>query len=853
MKQKSEFLVDSLHIFVLFSFALVQPLFDLLSRNAVFFVARHSEPVDVILLVLVLLVLLPSLVVLVEVVAGLLGRRFRKGIHAFVVAGLVACIVLPALKMHLGEIPGTALLGVAAFLGAAFAITYMRFRPVRMFLTVLSPAVLLFPGLFLFNSPVSRVILEDNYPNNVHTKLNATAPIVMIVFDELPVTALMDEFGKIDSIRYPNFADLARKAIWFRNASTVSISTTDAVPAILDGKYPYDFRLPAEYDHPHNIFTLLGRSYQLKVFESRTQLCPERLCESSAAREGLAGRMSSLLSDLFIVYLHIVLPSNLSSILPVISQDWSNFTANTLEVNEDEKNAYLLGKWLKEVYKALPLTHPQDRYQQFLQFINTIHFDNKPTFYFLHILLPHYPYNYLPSGKIYTTDKHLDGLTDDIWGDDERLAMHAYHRYLLQVGFVDTLLGKLIARLKEVGLYNSSLIIVTADHGSSFRPNDHHREVTKTNYYDIIYVPLFIKEPNQLHGWTSDRNVETIDILPTIADILGIHLPWPMDGRSALDLSLPERTTKVIFTGDTSQKRFQFSPIFEVQNFSLEQKLSRFGSGGKPNGLFNIGSHDDLIGRHVSEFRLTEATNVTVELDQAIYYERVDPESAFVPSYITGRAFSDEDTLSQLYLAVAVNGTIRAVTQTFGEDSNIAKFSAIVPETAFQAGKNHVEILVVSGVGSSRHLKRLQSNASVTYSLAASSKQVGDTITSSNGASIPVIPNTLTGYLGAAIIKGDFVKFAGWAADVKNFQLPEAILIFVDGEFFYSGRTNVDRPDVVKAYGNLALESAGFRYTLPLGSFRNIANSEVRVFALSKNGVASELKYPNGNQLKVKP
>ena len=100
-------------------------------------------------------------------------------------------------------------------------------------------------------------------------------------------------------------------------------------------------------------------------------------------------------------------------------------------------------------------------------------------------------------------------------------------------GFVDTLLGQLIAHLKAARLYEKSLIVVTADHGVSFRPHDNRRSITETNFADIMTVPLFVKAPFQQRGEILEHNVETIDILPTIADILDIRLPWSVDGDSA--------------------------------------------------------------------------------------------------------------------------------------------------------------------------------------------------------------------------------------------------------------------------------------------------------------------------------
>ena len=213
-------MTDALHIFVLCGFAIAQPLLDLMGRTAEFFVVRRSQPIDIVLLVLLVCVLLPALVVLVEAAAGLLGRRMRKVVHGIVVACLVAAIALQALK-RVDGIPGVYLVAGAALLGVALTVSYLRLASLRFYLTVLSPAVLIFPGLFLFYSPVSKVVFPPPQIEAAYPKVKATAPIVMVIFDEFPVTSLMDERRRIDPVRYPNFAALAQDATWFRNATTV--------------------------------------------------------------------------------------------------------------------------------------------------------------------------------------------------------------------------------------------------------------------------------------------------------------------------------------------------------------------------------------------------------------------------------------------------------------------------------------------------------------------------------------------------------------------------------------------------------------------------------------------------------
>ena len=836
--KKSDFLVDALHIFVLFSFALAQPLFDLLSRYPEFFVARKSEPIDIILFILTLCLFLPGIAVLLEAASGIFGRRFRKAVHWCMVATLVAVIALQVLKKVFG-FPGIFPMILSAVLGISATIVYVRLRPAKIFLTVLCPVIVIFPGLFLFNSPVHKVVFPEKDPFAIEIKIDNPAPIIMVVFDEFPVTSLMDERRLIDPILYPNFADLARDSYWFRNGTTVGENTHIAIPAILTGRYPEGFRLPNAAEYPETIFTLLGGTYELKVFEPVTQLCPIRLCGSDQPDVG--DRVGSLLMDLYIVYLHLILPTEFTTDLPDITKNWMAFgpvMVDPTEGNQNKKVELIVKQELKELRK--------NRARQFEEFVHSISPSEHPALYFLHILLPHSPLIYLPSGKRYAVDSGLHGLISDKWGADESKVIKSYQRFLLQVGFMDLLIGKLVAHLKSVGLYDPSLIVITADHGVSFRPNDFRRPLTKTNYGDIAAVPLFIKEPNQRQGVISDWNVESIDILPTIADILDIHLPWKADGRSAIDHSQPEREKKVIYYNN-AEKRFMFDSNFWVKYSGLKRKLDLFGSGARNYGLFKIGPHSELVGKHLNELILSGDSGVAVEFDQAGLYEQFDPESPFIPAQIAGVIIPGKLGEEKLDLAISVNTTIQAVMRSYSPNSGVQEFSAIVPESSFREGKNHIELFVISKNGERLCLERTRRRAVTTYSYVPSANGASEIITTSSGASITVTPGALKGYLDIVDMRSDHVFLAGWAADVKRFELPEAIVIFEGGQFVYAGRCNALRPDVAKAFGNnSALQGSGFKYLLPMSLFKDVSDLEMRVFAISKEGVACELYYPKG-------
>ena len=294
-------------------------------------------------------------------------------------------------------------------------------------------------------------------------------------------------------------------------------------------------------DYPNSIFTLLGDTYDLKVHEPITSLCPSDLC---AREKGLLGRrMTSLLADLKAVYLHILLPLDLADGLPVVTETWKDFTSgDTAQVHGGGDG--IPSRLEAGTRHAISNELKKDRGALFRRFVESIHETEGPTLYVYHCYLPHAPWIYLPSGKRHNLKPVNRGLVDKKWSDNHRYAAEAFKGHLLQLGFVDRLLGEFLDRLKTTGLYHNSLIIVTADHGISFRPGDESRHVTQTNYMDILPIPLFIKLPGQQIGMVDDRNVELIDILPTISDILDISLPFRVDGRSMFDKTKPERGGK---------------------------------------------------------------------------------------------------------------------------------------------------------------------------------------------------------------------------------------------------------------------------------------------------------------------
>ncbi len=822
-----------IHLLVLSAFTTAQPIYDLLSRHPEFLPAHQSEPVDILLLTLVLSLLLPGAAVLVVRSLARVHPQLGAGTYLALLGLLTAGLVLQALKKL--PAPEAAALILSLLCGAGFVFAYCRVSVIRTYLSYLIPAVVLFPLLFLLDSEIRKLILPEP-DSEVRIGSGATAPVVMVIFDEFPLISLLNGRREIDSNLFPNLADLAENSYWFRNATTNNESTLLSIPVILSGSLPRQrpFPLPLSREYPRNLFSLLSGSHDLRIRENVTGLNPRR------APAPFFPRFRLLAEDLSVAYLHLLLPPSWASRwLPPVTQTWNQFL-----------NPAAPGP-IRRAWKDFRVDWSR-RAGRFRNFVDSIRGDGPPTLYFLHSMLPHASWIYLPSGKFYTLSErpgvagvvgpNNQGLDVNQWLDDPWLVTQSYQRHLLQVMFLDRLVGELVQRLREQNLYDSTLLVITADHGASFRPGDSRRVVTATNYMDIISVPLIIKAPGQREGVVSDRNVESMDILPTLVEMLGIGTEWPLEGQSALAAEAPERPEKIVCNDDGEM--FSYDPRLEARWKSLDRKLALFGAANgelSEQDLYRIGPHAELVGRRTDAL-IQGQSDLTVEIDGSHLYRQVDLESSFLLSRISGRVIGSQDSRMDRTLAIGVNGTVGAVTRTSQLDGETV-FSALVPENAFRDGSNQIRIYETRGTGSGLALRSVEVPKPASYRL----DSVGEAtlLVTPAGKKIPIGDRGVTGWVVSRLSPdGGRIFIGGWGADVENRVLPQAIVLFRDGEFLYAGRTSRYRSDVVKTYGSSEIDNSGYLYEFSLLDFPDPGEREIRVFIHSQDGRASESNYP---------
>ena len=676
-----------LHVWVLWAFAVAQPIYDAIRRNGEFFVAHEADRLDLILLTIALSLILPGLAAAAIWLLARVSDRAGAAAMLAAVALFGALIALQALRATGGMDTGISF-AAAAVLGAGAAWLYGRAAPVRQFLTILSPAVLMFPVLFLASGGLRALMSPPAPPPDAAITAAPDTPIVFVVFDQLPLVSLLGANGHIDATAFPSFAALERDALWFRNATTVADLTGWALPALVSGEFPDQSKLPIAADHPRNLFTMLAATHAMEVVEPITKLCPESLC--ARAFDPRAARQAAMLSDLSIVYPHIFLPPDMAAALPPLTNNWRDFAAD----NRDWRR-----RWVRQ--------RDRDRRVPPERFIDGIEEgDPQPTLYFLHALLPHEPYLYMRGGTQITEDTVLPGLRDGSWGEDQWTVAQAYRQHLLQVQYVDTILGKLIARLKSEGLYDRALLVVTSDHGASFRPGLPFKAVRGTTVPGIAAVPLFVKRPFSRAGELSDRNVQSVDVLPTIADLLGAEVPWRRSGVSAVGASdAPER--KTIFH-DGARNDTRLSPAFasRVSDF-VAYKLSLF-EPSTPGSTWRLADAPapHLIDRPIRDLEVGARSTLRLRLMERWRFGAVDPSTGFVPARIMGQVLGRRGADTRWPLAVAVNGVVRETTWSAGSAVSPAGFwNAIVDPEAFTNGANAVEIYEIETRGDTTALR----------------------------------------------------------------------------------------------------------------------------------------------------
>lgn len=643
-----------LEILAVSGFAFAQPVLDVFGRDPATFIAAGAGRAGIVAFALTVILLPAGASWAVAALTRPAGPAVRHAAQVGVLGGWLLVFAHTEITRATGW-PRPAGWGASLTLALGFAALYLRVAPTRTFLRFASAGSAVFLVLFLAASPVAS-LLRPSATSSAPAPRGDGAPVLWVVFDELPTASLLDGKGAIDAQLFPHFAALARDATWYRNNTTVSAFTEWAVPALLTGLYPADGDVPPTVDHhPRSAFTLLGNR-PVNALEPLTRLCPVSVC-GSAPTGSVAHTTRTLLR-----------------------QAWRVWRDRAAGLEAGASDAF-------EVDKDLVL---RSRGEDFRHFADRVASEpRRPApFDFAHVVLPHTPLEFLPNGKRY--DQERDGfffgwLTPDA-------ARIGRQRHLLQVQLADRCLGELMAALRRKGTYAETLIVVTSDHGAAFRAHEKMRGFTRETLTDVAFSPLLIKAPHQARGTIDDRNSETIDVLPTVADLLGLDLPWRVDGTSlAGRRRLPP--TKQLAITDHDRIRPDRGHIYSFDGTRAFETLLRSPAAGPPGPatlrIFRSGRFGSLVARDVAGLAAGPPSRLEGRMiSRSPVY---DASSDRAPVYVRAHVAAEG-----ALVAIALNGRLGAWMHSV-KPNRRANVWGIVPEELLRPGRNDVRLYEITG------------------------------------------------------------------------------------------------------------------------------------------------------------
>lgn len=198
----------------------------------------------------------------------------------------------------------------------------------------------------------------------------------------------------------------------------------------------------------------------------------------------------------------------------------------------------------------------------------------EPFFLFVHWQDPHYPwflqkdFDYYPEyeGRVKDGDSigNLHDLIPTIKPNDIKRIESLYDS---NIAYLDLHVGIIIDRLKELGLYDNTLIVFTADHGEDFLEKNYFHPWlghSRKLFQEYIHVPFIIKPPGPPRKVEVDQFVELLDLMPTVAEYAGLELPqaYVRDG-AVLRVDKDGRTEDKPLVSETTSATHQQSVVWK--------------------------------------------------------------------------------------------------------------------------------------------------------------------------------------------------------------------------------------------------------------------------------------------------
>ncbi len=241
----------------------------------------------------------------------------------------------------------------------------------------------------------------------------------------------------------------------------------------------------------------------------------------------------------------------------------------------------------------------EDINNEVFKLIDKVKKGQDPFFLFINYMDAHWPYipplpfdSLFPGKRGGVTYSRYMKLKDQVMNFERNITgeeqSHLISQYDGGIAYVDFKIGELVQRLKDAGLYQNSIIIITSDHGEAFGDRAMMEHDGLSVYQDHVYVPLIIKFPDDNKSHVVSEVVSVTDIMPTVLEVLGYKISEDIEGKS-LSGNSRERPINVISESFFKEKGGRYNSRFDrIERAIYSGSFKYINSTTGKRELYNI-------------------------------------------------------------------------------------------------------------------------------------------------------------------------------------------------------------------------------------------------------------------------
>lgn len=665
-------------IVALFGLAISGPVLEAFAESSAYFLSGEVRGGGIVqflaLWVLVLPLLLSAPIFIIRIYSARLADVVFAGL-----AGVLGSMWL------IGLVPGSLRWSLIAWLMLflllaaliALAVVRSKYASIAMIALLVGPFV---SSISFLSSPGISTLIENRRVEANPLERNDT-PVVQIIFDEMSLGMMLNPNGTINETLFPNFAQFASESTWYPNARSVAGSTVWALQSLVAGRQPDSDKLPVAADFQGNLFSIFGEDVAFGQ-ESVSRFCTQAICR---------GYQRVSWPSIAAMSLHVaaltILPDAISSeLIGPLPASWGESDFHAAEMGN--VNAGTLMK-----LNARPRAESfQDGVSRF----------RERSLFYIHFQTPHGPFQRFSDGRLYQEVNEYWLKTGFGAGIDPNGEVVLRQRVLQQSMYADTLLGDVLTSLKASPIYGNSLVVVASDHGLSIRAGHGRRNVdSQAGVDDVMAVPLFVKYPMQTEGRVDGRDAPIIDVLPTVAEVVGAQIPdeWSLAGVSLLAAGDPNRPIEwfgqVSSSGGPEWKPIEvsFTPDPSSQ---AERNFELLGTRAMSGAPMAIGPHADVFGNWLDVDSIS-VNQRSCEIDLGPREdESIGLSVGRIPAFVSAKV---QGVPSGTWVAGVLNGVAAGLGPVYKDSSGDMRVDVLLDYLKFVNGKNSLALVLLDNNG----------------------------------------------------------------------------------------------------------------------------------------------------------